>query len=517
MTEVHFDLCLLVGNLRTADHLHDLYGSGVGGTLDRVGKQDLAEVGAVGVVRTGTEGAGFRVVDILFDRFVLDDRGEVELLVFDRDRIGEQRLDGRTGLQGGMRRSVPRKVGGLAVGAADGGNDSAVKIHQNGAELDAGIGALVHVHRCLLDVVLHFLVHRAVDLQTLGVYFFTRRAGTDVVVLGEVFLQIIEQLVVVPVLHVALVVLFLGGVLEADKGHVGALGHRLLIFLVGDNALVVHLAEDQLTAFLVVFGVDQRIPAGRVLGDAGDRRAFRQRTVLDALAEVELCRRLDSLAVIAEVDDVEICLQDLILGVFLLQLERLADLAQLTVDRHLVVVGDVLDELLGDGGTAVGVLAGGEHDDRRQGTRPVHAVVLIESLVLDGDLRLLHVLGNVLVVDPYTVFCRVELARFGELAGFLVLDEDPAGLVHGFRLEVDTRRLRRKRDDVDRQGNTRHHAGDEQYGKDRQQKLAEPLKKFFCAAFASFEGHFRLLRTFSGVAADVGFTFVAHSNSFEQY
>ena len=65
------------------------------------------------------------------------------------------------------------------------------------------------------------------------------------------------------------------------------------------------------------------------------------------------------------------------------------------------MAGQVLDELLGDGGAAVTGLHLGEHfDEGGGGAEPVHAFVLIKALILDGHQGLLHIFGDVLIVDP---------------------------------------------------------------------------------------------------------------------
>ena len=113
--EVQLGERLFIGDGGAADQLHDLNRGGIGGALDRVGEKDLAQIGAVGVLRTGDIGSRRGVKLIFLQRFVVDLGGEVELLGVDRDGVAEQRLDGRTRLQSGVCRSVPCEVGGLAV------------------------------------------------------------------------------------------------------------------------------------------------------------------------------------------------------------------------------------------------------------------------------------------------------------------------------------------------------------------------------------------------------------------
>ena len=65
-----------------------------------------------------------------------------------------------------------------------------------------------------------------------------------------------------------------------------------------------HFGKNDIAALLVVFGVDQRVELRGVLGDTRDSGAFGKRAVLNALAKIQLSRRLNALAVVAEVYNV---------------------------------------------------------------------------------------------------------------------------------------------------------------------------------------------------------------------
>lgn len=171
---------------------------------------------------------------------------------------------------------------------------------------------------------------------------------------------------------------------------------RLLVLLVGEVALLVHREEDVLLAAFVRLGMGQRvIGAGRV-GDADDRRGLGDRQLADVLAEIGVRGGLHAVGAVVEVDGVQIGLQDLILGVAFFQVEGAEDFLHLAFDTHLVVAGDVFDKLLVDGRAAgLGGIDRDEHvDERAEGALPVDALVRPEALVLDGDNRLLHVLGD---------------------------------------------------------------------------------------------------------------------------
>ena len=289
---------------------------------------------------------------------------------------------------------------------------------------------------------------------------------------------------------------------------------RILELFFGDEVLIAHLAQNGSAAIFVILGVDQRIPLRRVLGDAGDRRALADGALIDGLVEIQLRRRLDALTVVAEVDDVEVCLDDLILAVFLFDIDRAEDLSELTGERDLVIVGQVFDQLLGQSRAAVVVGAGSQRQYRRAGSLPVDAVVLVKTLVLDRDDRIDHRLRDVLVIfliglifivqiDPDTVLGAVQrLVRiFAELAGRGILDIDKGALVQRARRQVDTCRLVSDLEDKDTDGDAHDQAGDRADEHDRQKNASDAAEKGFDRRLLA-----RLNIDFIGIFTDVGFS-----------
>ena len=210
------------------------------------------------------------------------------------------------------------------------------------------------------------------------------------------------------------------------------LGAGLLILLPGDISLVVHLVKDDLLAPLVGLGVEVGVVHGGVVRDADDGAHLGQRQILHLFVEVVPGRVPDALGIaVAEVDHVEIPLHDLPLLVLLLHLEGGEDLGELPADGGLVFSGHVFPELLGDGGAAEGVLHPGEHvDEGAGGADPVHAVVPVEPLVLDGHQRVLHVQGDLLVGHPvHVALLALDGGGLHPLLPRLVIIIDDAGLV----------------------------------------------------------------------------------------
>ena len=147
---------------------------------------------------------------------------------------------------------------------------------------------------------------------------------------------------------------------------------------------------------------------GGVVGDGDEGGALGQGQLVHRLAKVFLRRRGHAIAAVAQIDDVEIPLDGLVLGVGLVELQRLEDLQHLPPHRGLIVAGEVLDELLGDGAAALDLLPGEHIGHRRRRPHPVHPVVLAEPLVLDGDGGVDEVVGHILQVRPHPVLRGVE-------------------------------------------------------------------------------------------------------------
>ena len=113
----------------------------------------------------------------------------------------------------------------------------------------------------------------------------------------------------------------------------------------------------------------------------------------------------------------------------LLKAQRPEDLLHLTAHGHIVLIGQVLDELLGDGGAAEGGPAAQEHIGAGlHRSDPVHALVLEEPLVLDGHRRVHQILGNLVVGNPDPVDAGVDLLQLHHLV-VLVHIVDERGLV----------------------------------------------------------------------------------------
>ena len=129
----------------------------------------------------------------------------------------------------------------------------------------------------------------------------------------------------------------------------------------------------------------RRVEAG-IGGHAGEQRALGQRQLLQRLAEVRLRGGIHAVGALAEVDLIEVHLEDLILGVVALDLDREHDLLELARQRALVREEQVARQLLGDRAAALRAAHGAARPDRRAPDAPeVDAPVLVEAAILGRE------------------------------------------------------------------------------------------------------------------------------------
>ena len=118
-----------------------------------------------------------------------------------------------------------------------------------------------------------------------------------------------------------------------------------------------------------------------------------------------------------EVHVVEVQLEDLVLGLRLLQADGVLGFLDLPLQRLFVPRVEVLDELLGDGGPALHDLAGA--DVRHQGSPDcfhVHGTVVVEGVVLDRQHRVLGVVRDLGELHRNPVLVR-DLRHDGTVGG----------------------------------------------------------------------------------------------------
>ncbi len=168
-----------------------------------------------------------------------------------------------------------------------------------------------------------------------------------------------------------------------------------------------------------------RVVAGRVVQDAGQDGALLEGQVLGLDVEVRLRGGLDAVRAAAEVDRVEVALEDLLLGLLALQLQRQDRLLDLA--GQAAVLGEVedLDVLLGDRRGTLRRVPAGVAEGRPDDALRVDAPVGPERLVLSRDDGVLDVLRHLLERDGLAVLGGVP-AELGLAVG--VVDERRLGL-----------------------------------------------------------------------------------------
>ena len=404
-----------------------------------------------------------------------------------------------------LHRVVIHQILGLwPHGAHHGHNVPGVGIHNGdaGLELFAGGGMDVQIAGVLINALgnlLNFRIHGAVDLiaavidQPLG--GLVRHALRLCQIVGNVLDELLDKPVVdlnaVSLHHVAGVA---GGVREVQRLRLG--GFALLFCQIGLAGIGIddlrHLVQDQLLTALVqlpggdggavlpgvgpvILGVIQ----GGIVGDGDDAGTLRRRQVLGGLAEVVFRCRLHAAAAAAQIDHIQVQLQNLAFRVVLFKFQRPEDLLDLAVDGILVLAGHIFQHLLGDGGAAVAIVAAGEGQQRSaQGPLPVYTVVTEKTLVLNGHRCLPQIGRHIVDVDQDTVLLPVDLLELHPLTALLVLIIDHGALGHGVVLRPDLQRRQQRCIHILHENPQQHERcadADQDQGKDRHHNAARHM------------------------------------------
>src|SRR5262245_46550300 len=150
----------------------------------------------------------------------------------------------------------------------------------------------------------------------------------------------------------------------------------------------------------------------RTLGQAAKKRAFLDRELLRRLAEIAARGELDAPGAAAEIDGIEIELDNLRLAERLLDPRRHDHLADLALVGQVFAHQQVLDDLLGDGRAALRAPGGGEiADEGADQAALVDPLMLIETFVLGREKGLLHVLRDVGEWRPHPPLVLLEHLR----------------------------------------------------------------------------------------------------------
>ncbi len=182
----------------------------------------------------------------------------------------------------------------------------------------------------------------------------------------------------------------LGGGLDLQG--TGALLRQLRV---GDEALLLHVAKDEVAPLAGLLRIAERVVAVRRADQAGERGAVGDRQLVEPLAEVEARARLDpghaDRPLLAQVEIVEVQGQDAVLAEAQLQIKGQPGLGQLALQRAARREEEVLGELLRDRAAALHGAAPGEVvPERARDAARVDAPMVVEPPVLGGDHGLLQ-------------------------------------------------------------------------------------------------------------------------------
>ena len=156
----------------------------------------------------------------------------------------------------------------------------------------------------------------------------------------------------------------------------------------------------------------------RRLDQARQEGSFGERELRNRFAEVDARRSANAIGAGSEVHRVQVALEDLLLLEALLEAERQDGLFDLAVDGHVGRQEHVLQVLLCDRRAALNHRTGVDVGRQRSSDRlEVQAGMEPETLVLDGDNRIDHVLGKVLVLDEGPILTGMPLRDDGAVGG----------------------------------------------------------------------------------------------------
>ena len=195
-----------------------------------------------------------------------------------------------------------------------------------------------------------------------------------------------------------------GGVVAGGDGR----GLGLLALLAVDGAGLFHAEQDPVAALAGPLRVGDRVVGRGRLGQAGDHRPLGQRQVLDRFAVIDLGGGFRAVGPVAQVNLVQIQLEDLLLLEDPFDLDRQHDLVELAQEALLPVEEEVARHLHGDGRAAgADLLIAKQLQGGAQQALGVDPGVFEEALVLGGQHRLDERLGQFFIGDRFAAFLTV--------------------------------------------------------------------------------------------------------------
>ena len=268
------------------------------------------------------------------------------------------------------------------------------------------------------------------------------------------------------------------------------LGNGLVMLLLGQITLGQHFGEDiQLTVAVPSGAVPHfalvledifrvRVEQRGVIGNADQAGTLSGGQALQFLAEIGGGSALDAVAALAQINTVQVLIHDDVLIVLLFEHLGPEYLHDLPLHRNAVLLTDVLNQLLGDGGAAELAVAAEEHIHARlDRCDPVHALMLIKPLVLNGHGGIdqilrdlvqrgdLPVRGGINLLQLLNISAAVHIIKKRGLFQVVVVN----GPVRGFRQNIILQ--------IVSQSAHEHHAADQQDQDHRQSGAQRDLQQ----------------------------------------
>ncbi len=184
-----------------------------------------------------------------------------------------------------------------------------------------------------------------------------------------------------------------------------------------DFPLAEHFVQDLVAPLDGVFRMDGGIVEAGAVDQPGEQGSLRQGEVFGGGAEEVPGCGLDTVRIPVEEHDIEVALEDLVLGVLLFQFDGELHLAHLVADALLPAEDDLIGSvrgqqglvdhvrhvLLGQRRCALPAAAGQVGCERPENPLRVDAGVLVEAAVLDGDNRVPDVGRHLVQPDLHAV------------------------------------------------------------------------------------------------------------------
>ena len=170
--------------------------------------------------------------------------------------------------------------------------------------------------------------------------------------------------------------------------------------------------------------------------DLGQTRAFPQGQLAQVLAEIILRGDFHPVTGAAQVNDVQVFFQNLVLGHYVFQLQRQIGLLKLALVGLFAGEQRQLDQLVRNGGSALGAAAGDVVAQCAADSLDVHPLMLVKAGVLTGDNRVFQHVGNFVDAGVNAVFAALV---FGDQVAVFIVDK--GGLALGLNLlQIQRRR-----------------------------------------------------------------------------